>query len=205
MASTNVPADDLNIAAPPWDYNPSAWSQRLPIALLAAVAFVLASYMAMYQWRLIPSAWDPVWGDETMQVLDSDVSEEMKRWIGIPDGALGAIAYLGDILFGLAGSTRRWHYRPWLVILFGIDVIPVGGVSAILVFLQATVVGKWCFLCIITAIISLILIWFAYDEVWSSIRYLWRVWKKYRNFSISWDAFWGVARRELMDPEFTRR
>ena len=91
--------------APPWNYNPSAWKQRVPICLLAGVAFVMSTYMALYQWRLIPNVWDPVFGGQSRAVLDSDVSEQIRSWIGIPDAALGALAYLGDLVFGLAGST----------------------------------------------------------------------------------------------------
>lgn len=166
----------LDAPAPPWDYNPSAWSQRIPICVLAAIATVMATHMAMYQWRLIDSAWDPVFGS-TEKVLDSDVASRMHAWFRIPDAAFGAFAYLGDAVFGLAGSTRRWQYRPWLVIIFGIDVIPLGIVSVILVILQGTLVGNWCLLCLLTAAISLVLIVFAYDEVWSCLRYLHRVWK----------------------------
>src|SRR5690606_31468142 len=114
-----------------------------------------ATHLALYQWRLIDDVWDPVFGEQSRRVLDSDVAAQMHVWFGIPDAALGALAYLGDAIFGLAGSTRRWQYRPWMVILFGIDVIPLGIVGAVLVFLQASVVGHWCFLCIISAIISL--------------------------------------------------
>lgn len=99
--------------------------------------------------------------------------------------------YLGDIIFALAGSTRRWQYRPWLVVLFGIDVIPLGIVSAILVALQGTVVGAWCFLCLMTAAISLILVVLAYDEVWSCVLYLWRIWRKTRSPRVFWNTFWG--------------
>jgi hypothetical protein len=162
----------------PWDYNPSGWRQRIPICLLAGVAFVIAAYMGLYQWRLIPAAWDPVFGPQTESVLDSDVSERMRQWFLVPDAIFGAVAYLGDAVFGLAGSTRRWQYRPWLVLIFGIDVIPLGVVSAVLVVLQGTVVGSWCFLCLVTAAISLILVYMAYDEVWSSLLYLHRVWRK---------------------------
>jgi hypothetical protein len=119
----------------------------------------------------------------------------MARWARIPDAILGAFAYLGDVVFALAGSTRRWQDRPWLVVLFGLDVIPLGLVSAILVVLQGTVVGSWCFLCLLTAAISLILIYYAYDEVWSSLLYLWRVWKKSRDLGIVWNTFWGKASR----------
>lgn len=185
------PDDELDVNAPPWDYNPSAWSQRIPICVLAGVAFVISAYMALYQWRLIDSAWDPLFGDQTQRVLDSDVSHRMMGWFGMPDAALGAIAYLGDLVFGLAGSTRRWQYRPWLVVLFGIDVIPLGGVSAILVLIQFTVLGEWCFLCLVTAVISLILVYWAYDEVWSSLVYLRRVWQRTRNWGTLWRVFSG--------------
>ncbi|MGH9627000.1 MAG: vitamin K epoxide reductase family protein, partial [Bryobacteraceae bacterium] len=195
---------DLNAAAPPWDYNPSAWSQRIPICILAGVAFLIATYMALYQWRLISDVWDPIWGDQSKHVLDSEVSESMRRWFLIPDAALGAIAYLGDMLFGLAGSTRRWQYRPWMVVLFGIDVIPLGIVSAVLVFLQGTVVGQWCFLCIVTAIISLVLVYWAYDEVWSTTTYLHRVWRKTQSPAVLWKVFWSQYSREADEVALVR-
>ena len=179
-------------AAPPWDYNPSAWSQRIPICLLAMVAFFISAYMALYQWRLIDGVWDPVFGSAATEgVLDSNVSHRMQRWFGMPDAALGAVAYLGDAVFGLAGSTERWRYRPWLVVLFGIDVIPLGGVSAILVVIQATVLGQWCFLCLVTAVISLVLVYWAYDEVWSTLQFIRRVWRKTRDPRVVWTVFWG--------------
>ena len=182
---------DLNAVPEPWDYNPSSWKQRILIALIALPPFLISVYMGLYQWRLIDSAWDPFFGDQTMKVLDSDVSHQMASWFGMPDAVLGAIAYLGDILFALAGSTRRWQYRPWMVMIFGLDVIPLGGVSAILVFMQATVVGSWCFLCLVTAVFSLILIYFAYDEVWTTLKYLHRVWKQAGSKREFWNVFWG--------------
>jgi hypothetical protein len=40
----------MNADVPPgWSYNPAAWSQRTPIVVLAAVGFVLAAYLALYQ------------------------------------------------------------------------------------------------------------------------------------------------------------
>ncbi|MEX0803905.1 MAG: vitamin K epoxide reductase family protein [Candidatus Binatia bacterium] len=182
---------DLNVAAPPWNYNPSSWKERLPICILAAVAFLIAAYMGLYQWRLISDVWDPVFGQQSKQVLDSTVSERMRRWFLVPDAAFGALAYLGDVIFGLAGSTRRWQYRPWMVLLFGLDVIPVGIVSAVLVVLQGAVVGAWCFLCLVTAVISLALVVLAYDEVWSTMLYLGRVWRKTRSAILLWNIFWG--------------
>jgi hypothetical protein len=184
-------AVDLDAAPAPYDYNPSAWSQRIPICVLAMVGFGIAFYMGSFQWELVPTVWDPVFGEQTRNVLTSNVSHRMYAWFRVPDAAFGALAYLGDAIFGLAGSTRRWQYRPWMVVIFGIDVIPLGIVSAILVVLQGTIVGNWCFLCLVTAVISLILVGMAYDEVNASLRYLWRVWRRTRSGSVLWSAFWG--------------
>jgi hypothetical protein len=188
---------DLNVAVPPWAYNPSSWRQRVPICLLAFVAFLIATYMALYQWRLVDDVWDPLFGAQSRRVLDSDVAVMMHGWFGIPDAALGALAYLGDAIVGLAGSTRRWQYRPWLVILFGIDVIPLGLVSAILVICQATIVGHWCFLCLVTAAISLGLVYMAYDEVFASTKLLYRVWQRTRSWGEVWAALIGRPREAV--------
>ena len=182
---------DMNAAVSMFGYNPSAWSQRIPICLLAGVAALMAGHMALYQWGLIGSAWDPIFGDQTEKVLKSDIAKRMDRMIGIPDAALGALAYLGDAIFGLAGSTRRWQFRPWMVVLFGIDVIPLGIVSAVLVFCQAFILGEYCTLCLGTAVVSLILVYMAYDEVWASCVYLWKVWKETKSTSILWKTVWG--------------
>ena len=190
---------DLNVNAPPYNYNPSAWSQRIPLCLLAGVAVVIATYMALYQWRLIGEVWDPFFGDGSHRVLDSEVSERMRQYLRVPDAAFGAFGYLSELVLGLVGCTRRWQYRPWMVLLFGIDVIPLGLVSVVLVVLQGTIIGAWCTLCLITAVISLILVVLAYDEVWASIVYLRRVWRHTRSKRILWDVFWGRAVREADD------
>lgn len=183
---------DLNVEAPPFSRNPSAYSQRIPIAVLAFIGFLLSSYMALFQWGLVSSVYDPFFGDGTEKVLNSDLSKRMHGYMRMPDAALGALAYLGDAIFGLAGSTRRWQYRPWLVLIFGFDVIPLGIVSIILVVAQGAVVGAWCSACLVTAAISVVLIVLAYDEVWASIRYLQRVHRaRGGNIQRTWGAFCG--------------
>lgn len=186
-----VRSSSLQAAAPPWDYNPSGWNQRIWICVLGSLAGLIAVYMALYQWRLTDSVWDPVFGEQSQQVLDSDVSHRMQRWLRIPDSALGALGYFSEVVLALAGSTRRWQYRPWMVLLFGFDVIPLGIVSVVLVVLQGTVVGAWCFLCLVTAVISLILVYLAYDEVWSTLKYLRRIWHDTHDKRLLWLTFWG--------------
>ena len=182
---------DLEAASPPYDYNASAWSQRIPICVLAMIGFVAAAYMGLFQWGLINSVWDPIFGEQSEKVLLSETSKQMERWMLIPDAMLGAFAYLGDAVYGLAGSTRRWQMRPWMTMLFGLDVIPLGIVGAVLVFMQGAVVGAWCFLCIVTAIISLVLVYFAYDEVWACMKFLHFIRKS--NRSHFWKIFWGFG------------
>jgi uncharacterized membrane protein len=181
-----------------WNYNPSSWSQRVLIAGIALIAALIAIYLGLYQWKILDTVWDPLFGDGTAQVLNSDVSHEITRWIRIPDAVLGAFAYISDIVFALAGSERRWQDRPWLVVLFGIDVIPLGAVSVILVILQGIAVKYWCFLCLITASISLTLIFLAYDEVVSSCIYLYEI-KKRGSWKTVWLAFWGYPSLEALE------
>lgn len=182
----------------PFAYNPSAWGQRVPICLLGMAGFLVAIVLGLYQWGLVSHVWDPFFSGEggkngSEAVVSSDASKAMEAWLHMPDGVLGALAYLGDALFGLAGSTRRWQYRPWLVVLFGIDVIPLGIVGVILVFVQGFVVGYWCTLCLASAAISLILVYLSYDEVWCSLVYLGRVRRRAGGFNRTfWQAFWGV-------------
>jgi uncharacterized membrane protein len=183
---------ELERSVPPYSHNPSAWAQRVPICLLAAVAAAISTHLSLYQWGLIDSVWDPVFGKGSENVLKSNTANWMYRMLGIHDAALGVLAYLGDAILGFAGSPRRWQYRPWIVILFGIDVIPLGIVSVILVVLQGLVVGSWCFLCLVTAVISLILVVWAWDEVRVSVSYLWLVWRQNRNRRLLWEAFCGT-------------
>jgi uncharacterized membrane protein len=185
-------------AVRPFPHNPSSWHQRIPICLLASVGAGICFHMSLFQWGFIESAWDPVFGEQSNRVLTSDIAKDLFLFIGIHDAAMGALAYLGDAILGFAGSTRRWQYRPWMVVLFGIDVIPLGGISAILVACQAFILGEWCFLCLVAAVISLVLVWWAYDEVWVSLAYLWRVYRRTNDLRMLWYAFCGF-RRPVMD------
>lgn len=183
-----LPADQK---APPFDYNPSSMAQRIPIALLGLFAALIAFYMGAFQWGWIESVWDPVFGNGSETVLTSEESEAMHRLFGLPDAVFGGWAYLTEAVLAFAGSTRRWQCRPWLVLLFGLDVIPLGIVSAVLVVLQGVSVGAWCFPCLVTAVISLVLAVLAYDEIWSCVKYLRAVWRRESRLKPLWNTIWG--------------
>jgi hypothetical protein len=146
---------------PGWSYNPSDWFQRGPIIAMAFVGFFLSRYLAAYKLGHIPYPWDPWFGDGTRRVLDSDVS---KAW-PISDAGLGAVSYMLEALSGFMGGRNRWRTMPWMVLMFGVLVVPLGVVSIVLVVLQPVAVGAWCGLCLITAAAMLIMISPAIDEV----------------------------------------
>jgi len=176
-------------APPGWNYNPSAWVQRTPIVAFAFLGFFIARYLAAYQLGHLPSVWDPFFLDGTRHVLDSDVS---LAW-PVSDAGLGAVSYLLEALTGLFGSTRRWRTMPWMVIVFGILVVPLGVVSIVLVILQPLAVGAWCTLCLATAVAMLVMIAPAMDEVIATCQFLLASRRERKPF---WRTFWQGAALE---------
>lgn len=168
---------------PGWSYNPSSWPQRVPVIFLAWVGFFVARYMGAFQLEIIDTVWDPFFGDGTRKVLTSAVSESFP----VSDATLGAFSYILDVLFAYAGGTHRWRTMPWVVIIFGILIIPLGVVSITLVILQPVSVGHWCTLCLTSASISLLMIPFTLDEVLATVQMM--IYEKKRGKSI-WSTLW---------------
>ena len=185
---------------PGWSYNPSAWNQRVPVIFLAWLGFFVARYLGAFQLGFIDSVWDPFFGDGTRQILESKVSKSFP----VSDATLGAFSYILDVLFGYAGNTHRWRTMPWVVIIFGILIVPLGIVSITLVILQPVSVGAWCTLCLCSAAISLIMIPFSIDEVLATYQ-LMKYEKKKRNRSY-WNTLWlggtieGGSIEEVKNP-----
>jgi uncharacterized membrane protein len=180
-----ISAMESAVHIPPlWDYNPSSWPQRWPLIAVAFIGFLIALYLGLYQLRIIPTVWEPFFGEGSEKVLNSFISKALP----VPDALLGAFGYVLDVVTGAIGGTDRWKSKPWIVILFGIAIGPLGLVSVMLVIFQPVLVGAWCTLCIVTAIISVVMISPALDEFLASLQYLQRAKKKgYR----LWDVFWG--------------
>ncbi len=168
---------------PGWNYDPSAWSQRLPIIALALVGAGIAAYLAAFQLGIISSVWDPFFGSGSRRILTSEVS----RLLPIPDAALGAAGYLADAISGAIGGPGRWRRMPWIVILFGVAVGPLGAVSITLVILQPLLFDAFCTLCLASAVISVVMIGPAMDEVLASLQHVRGV---QRDGGSTWRAFW---------------
>jgi hypothetical protein len=175
-----APGPDL---PPGWSYNPSTWLQRAPPIALAFIAFFAARYLAAYQLGYIDRAWDPFFGEGTRRVLESKVS---RAW-PVSDAGLGALSYLLEALSGLMGGVRRWRTMPWMVAMFGVLVVPLGATSIVLVILQPVTVGAWCTICLFTALLMLLMIPFAVDEIVAMGQFLAR---SRREGKPLWRTFW---------------
>ena len=175
---------------PGWTYNPATWGQRLPIVGLAIVGMIAAGYLGLFQLKLVPEVWEPFFGNGSRKILTSSTS----KILPIPDAVLGAIGYLTDAVAGAVGGTKRWRTMPWIVVIFGLLVGPLGMISILLVVLQPVMYDAWCTICLFTAFISVIMIGPAMDEMLASMQFLKRA--KDANVSL-WKAFWGY--KEVLD------
>lgn len=164
-------------AVPPgWSYNPSSWAQRLPIIALALVGLFISRYLAAYQLGHIDAVWEPFFAggpapqNGTEEIITSDVS---RAW-PVSDAAVGALTYLLEIVTGIIGSRRRWRTMPWLVIVFGLMIAPLGVVSITFIIIQPIVIGTWCTLCLVAAAAMLVQIPYSLDELVATGQFLWR-------------------------------
>ncbi|MBW3589185.1 MAG: vitamin K epoxide reductase family protein [Actinobacteria bacterium] len=179
-----------------WSYNPSSWPQRLPIVGLALIGTAVAAYLAAYQLRWIDTVWEPFFGNGSIRILNSKVSHILP----IPDAALGAAGYFLDAVTGLIGSRDRWRSLPWMVVLFGIAVGPLGAISVLLVILQPVMFDAFCTLCLASAVISVLMIGPAMDEVLASLQYV----KGEAARGSWWRAFWGMQQNKSRKGALTR-
>lgn len=177
--------DAADLVPPGWVTNPSAWSERLPIVGLALVGLAVATYLSLFQYEVIDTVWEPFFGDGSEKVLTSRLSDVLP----VKDAALGAFGYLLDAVTGVIGGTKRWRTMPWIVIIFGIFVGPLGAVSVLLVVAQPVLYGSFCTLCLASAVISLAMIPPAVDEVLASFQDLRRVRQSGGDW---WRYFWGL-------------
>jgi nucleoside-diphosphate-sugar epimerase len=169
MPSVGVAARTTGPDIPPgWRYSPSSWTQRVPIIALAFVGLYISRYLAAYQLGHTDAAWDPFFGDGTERIITSDVS---KAW-PVPDAGLGALTYMLEILTGIIGGRARWRTMPWLVVLFGVMIVPLGAVSLFFIIIQPIVIGTWCSLCLLAAAAMLLQIPYSVDELVASGQFL---------------------------------
>ena len=153
---------------PGWSYTPSGMINRIPIVALAVVGLLISRYMAAFQLGHIDYVWDPFFGDGTARIITSEVSE---AW-PVADAGLGAAVYALEIVTGVIGDKRRWRTMPWIVLFFGILIVPLGVVSIFFIIIQPIVIGTWCTLCLIAALAMLLQIPYSFDEILATLQFL---------------------------------
>ena len=167
----------------PWgsSSNPSSWSKRIFLLILAIVGFLIAFYLGLYQLHVFKNVWEPFFGNGTNAVVKSSFS----RSLPIPDGLIGAFGYLCDIVLVSIGDSVRWKTKPWAVISYSILVGMMGVVSILLIIFQPVVLNTWCTLCLASAIISLTMVIPVMHEVQASLQLIKR---EKRNGETFWEA-----------------
>jgi hypothetical protein len=160
---------------PGWSYNPSAWTQRLPIILLAIVGLEVSRWLAAYQLGHIDGVWEPFFAGSaadprngTEEIITSHVSE---AW-PVSDAAVGGYTYALEIVTGIVGSRARWRTMPWLVVLFGLMIAPLGVTSILFIVIQPIVIGTWSTLALIGAAAMLVQIPYSLDELLATLQFL---------------------------------
>jgi uncharacterized membrane protein len=149
--------------------NPSAWSRRLPVVVLALIGCALATYLTLFQWHITTSVWDPIFGSHSSEAV---LTSSFTRWLPLPDATLGALAYLVEAILALLGGAHRWRTEPWLVIVFGLALAGLALTSLVLVLTQIFLVHALCTLCLCSAAISFVNAWLGRDEVFAAIERL---------------------------------
>ncbi|MFC4909482.1 vitamin K epoxide reductase family protein [Actinomadura gamaensis] len=134
------------------DRNPSAPAQRLPVVVLALAGCAVSTYLALYQYEVLGSVWDPFFGDGSRKVLTSALS----RSLPVRDAALGAAAYLFEAVLEASGGRHRRRERPWLVLLVGAVAAALAVTGIVLTVAQPVLTGTFCTLCLSSAAISIL-------------------------------------------------
>ena len=165
---------------PGWSYNPSGWTQRLPIIVLALVGLYVSRYLAGYQLGHIPGVWEPFFAGSAADPRNG-TEEIISSWVStslpVSDAALGGYSYLLEILTGLVGSRQRWRTMPWLVLLFGLMIVPLGITTILFIIIQPVVLGTWSTLALVGGAAVLLQIPYSLDELLATIQFLRRRFK----------------------------
>jgi magnesium-transporting ATPase (P-type) len=100
---------------------------------------------------------------------------------------VGAVAYAMELLMAVMGTKQRWRTMPWMVLAFGVLVVPLGGVSLFFIIIQPIVIGTWCSLCLLAGVAMLVMIPYSLDELVASGQFLLDARRRGKPF---WRTFW---------------
>jgi uncharacterized membrane protein len=145
--------------------NPSAWPRCLPVVAFALAGLAIAVYLALYQFGVLATVWEPFFGNGSTWILRQS---PVARLLLIPDASLGAAAYLIEVILEILGGSDRWQRRPWLVVALGVVAAGLVVAGVVLVCLQA-IFGHFCTLCLASACCSFLAAAAAAGEVRAAV------------------------------------
>jgi hypothetical protein len=178
---------------PGWTYTPSSWLQRMPIGMLSLLGFLIARILGAYQLGHIDSVWEPFFAGsgEMKGVMNGSetiiTSAASKLW-PVPDGALGGIVYMAELVMIWMGSKTRWRTMPWMILALAFTMLPLGLVSIYFIIIQPIVIGTWCTLCLIAALAMAVMIPYSLNEFVAMGQFMLDAHRKGKPF---WRTFWS--------------
>lgn len=131
---------------------PSVATARVLLLILSAASAAAMLYVGAYQLRLVEHMSCPLLKHGCEAVADAPFA----RPFGIPDGLIAAAIYGLLILLALFGAHLAWaHYA-----VRGLAV--VAGLANILGVYDMSRFGAYCFYCLLTTVLSPLLVWMAF-------------------------------------------
>ncbi len=168
---------------------PRYTTRRLWIAVLALLGTIITGYLALYQIDAISDVWDPFFGVGSRQVLTSLEQLPGPNGPPIPDMILFGAGYLLASLLATAGGRSRWRTSPWIVALLGLIIYLLALAHLLLVLLQPVLFHAWSTLCLLSAVISFVMVVLVVPEVTAALRFIGRA---SEGIGDGWRVFWGI-------------
>lgn len=119
---------------------------------LAAASAAAMFYVGLYQNRVVRHIWCPVFAKGCEAVADAAFAKPF----GIPDGYIAAVLYAVIFLLLMGPTTKVWIWVPLLVLTSAATLANFLGVR------DMVNLGSFCFYCMLTTILSPLLLW----EIW---------------------------------------
>ncbi|MBI4497274.1 MAG: hypothetical protein HY689_05180 [Chloroflexi bacterium] len=151
----------------PWiRLRPGSKAERLGIAGLSLLGVADALYMLAYHEGLIDSLACPFFGEGCNIVGRSAHA----RHLGVPNAAAGALGYAAMATLALWAGDTPPERRPLQPL--GLAAVSLGAfvASALLTWEQAVKVKAWCFWCLLSAGLTLLILPLALNEGRAALR-----------------------------------
>jgi uncharacterized membrane protein len=124
-------------------------SYRLVAIGVAAASAAAMLYVGLYQSRFVGRLLCPIFAEGCEGVADAPFA----RPFGIPDGYIGAVVYVVILLLLLLAPAERWVWIALLALSILATLANILGVR------DMVNLGSFCFYCLMTTLLSPVLLW----------------------------------------------